>query len=135
MRGLRMLFIIMVVIVQFFASVVVTMASQQIFATLQTPQALAGLISGSASVILMIILMFGLFLPQFDRMTLYIQLMQRARDIVERAQSNDYIEPREFSDLRAMLDRQSMEVTRPSWRWQAAGHQQTGSHRARRNDY
>src|SRR5258707_15587807 len=135
MRGLRILFIIMVVIVQLFASIVVTLSSQQILTALQTPQTVAGLISGSASVILMVILMFGLFLPQFDRITLFLQLMQRAREIVERAQSGEYINPPEFDALRAMLERQSMQVTRPTWPTGTLRRQQTGPHRARRNDY
>ncbi len=61
--------------------------------------------------------------------------MQRAREIVERAQSGEYIDPPEFDALRAMLERQSMQVTRPTWPTGSLRRQQTGSHRARRNDY
>jgi len=126
MKALRMLFIVMVVIVQFFASVVVTLSSEQILTALSTPQTLAGLISGSVSVIIMMIMMAGLFLPQFDRMTHLIDLMQAARDIVERVQDNEYVDPREFDRLGSMLQRHSMEVTVPSRRTYAAPRRPTG---------
>src|SRR5215471_5540430 len=102
MRAMRLLFICMVLVVQLFSSIIVTLSSEQILQALHTPQTLTGLISGSLSVILMVILMAGLFLPQFDRMTRFIQLLDNARTIVDHARANESLDPREldnFSEL------------------------------------
>ncbi|MGO8950922.1 MAG: hypothetical protein ACLQUY_25365 [Ktedonobacterales bacterium] len=100
MRALRLLFIFMVLLVQLFTSIVVTLSSEQILRALHTPQTLTGLISGSLSVIFMVILMAGLFLPQFDRMSRFIQLIDSARDIVEHVRSNEPLDPKLLDSYR-----------------------------------
>ncbi len=107
MRALRLLFIFMVLVVQLFTSIIVTLSSEQILRALHTPQTLTGLISGSLSVIIMVILMAGLFLPQFDRMTRYIQLVETARDIVERTRTNQPIDPRKISSYHDLVKAQT----------------------------
>src|SRR5215813_10050119 len=106
MRLLRLLFICMVLVVQLFTSIIVTLSSEQILQALRTPQTLTGLISGSLSVILMVILMAGLFLPQFDRMTRFIQLMDTARAIVDAARANEAMDPRQLDAYRDLLKAQ-----------------------------
>src|SRR5215467_3526250 len=96
MRAMRLLFICMVLVVQLFSSIIVTLSSEQILQALHTPQTLTGLISGSLSVILMVILMAGLFLPQFDRMNRFIRLMDTARSIVESARTEGAMDPRQI---------------------------------------
>jgi hypothetical protein len=110
MRAMRLLFICMVLVIQLFTSIIVTLSSEQILRALQTPQTLTGLISGSLSVILMVILMAGLFLPQFDHMSRYIRLVDTARNIVERARSNEPMDPRELDAYREMLKSQEWGV-------------------------
>jgi hypothetical protein len=92
----------MVLVVQLFSSIIVTLSSEQILQALHTPQTLTGLISGSLSVILMVILMAGLFLPQFDRMTRFIQLLDSARTIVDHARANEALDPRELDNYREL---------------------------------
>jgi hypothetical protein len=92
----------MVLVVQLFSSIIVTLSSEQILQALHTPQTLTGLISGSLSVILMVILMAGLFLPQFDRMSRYITLLDSARSIVEHARANEALDPRELDNYREL---------------------------------
>jgi hypothetical protein len=103
---MRLLFICMVVVVQLFASIIVTLSSEQILQALHTPQTLTGLISGSISVILMVILMAGLFLPQFDRMSRFIQLMDAARSIVDSARANETFDQRQLDAYRNLLNAQ-----------------------------
>lgn len=107
MRALRLLFILMVLIVQLFTSIVVTLSSEQILKALHSPQTLTGLISGSLSVVLMVILMAGLFLPQFDRMSKYIRLIESARNIVEHARANQPLDPREIESYRNLVKNQT----------------------------
>jgi hypothetical protein len=102
MRVLRLLFICMVLVVQLFTSIIVTLSSEQILQALRTPQTLTGLISGSLSVILMVILMAGLFLPQFDRMSRFITLLDSARTIVDHARANEALDPRELDNYREL---------------------------------
>src|SRR5262249_61809985 len=102
MRLLRLLFICMVLVVQLFSSIIVTLSSEQILQALRTPQTPTGLISGSLSVILMVILMAGLFLPQFDRMSRFINLLDSARAIVEHARANEALDPRELDNYREL---------------------------------
>jgi hypothetical protein len=101
-----LLFICMVLVVQLFSSIIVTLSSQQILQALHTPQTLTGLISGSLSVILMVILMAGLFLPQFDRMNRFIRLMDTARAIVDSARSSEGMDPRQLDAYRDLLKAQ-----------------------------
>ena len=110
MRAMRLLFICMVLVVQLFSSIIVTLSSEQILRALQTPQTLTGLISGSLSVILMVILMAGLFLPQFDHMSRYIRLVDTARNIVDHARANEPMDPRELDAYREMLKSQEWGV-------------------------
>jgi hypothetical protein len=105
MRAFRLLFVIMAITVQLFASSVVTLAGQKILETLQSPETITGLISGSASMIVMILLMFGLFLPQFDRMSRHIQVMQAARDIVEKVRAGEELDTRELAAFTDLLER------------------------------
>jgi hypothetical protein len=107
---MRLLFICMVLVIQMFTSIIVTLSSEQILRALQTPQTLTGLISGSLSVVLMVILMAGLFLPQFDHMSRYIRLVDTARNIVERARANEPMDPRELDAYREMLKNQEWGV-------------------------
>jgi len=123
MRAFRLLFVIMAITVQLFASTVVTLTSQKILETLQSPETITGLISGSASMIVMILLMFGLFLPQFDRMSRQIQVMQAARDIVEKVRAGEDVDSRElaaFSDLLERYENYVDSPTQPSRYTQAA---------------
>ena len=106
MRAMRLLFICMVLVVQLFSSIIVTLSSQQILQALHTPQTLTGLISGSLSVILMVILMAGLFLPQFDRMNRFIRLMDTARSIVDSARASEAMDPRQLDAYRDLLKAQ-----------------------------
>ena len=105
MRAFRLLFVIMAITVQLFASSVVTLAGQKILETLQSPETITGLISGSASMIVMILLMFGLFLPQFDRMSRHIQVMQAARDIVNKVRAGEELDSRELAAFTDLLER------------------------------
>ncbi len=128
MRAMRLLFICMVLVVQLFSSIIVTLSSEQILQALHTPQTLTGLISGSLSVILMVILMAGLFLPQFDRMSRFIRLMDTARSIVETARANEAMDPRQLDAYRDLLKSQEWgdgnSPTQPSRRTTAVRRQQ-----------
>jgi hypothetical protein len=132
MRAMRLLFICMVLVVQLFSSIIVTLSSEQILRALHTPQTLTGLISGSLSVILMVILMAGLFLPQFDRMSRYIHLMDSARNIVDRVRANEALDPRELDNYRDLFKSQEWGVdgnspTQPTKRATAARRQAPNS--------
>jgi hypothetical protein len=131
MRVLRLLFICMVLVVQLFTSIIVTLSSEQILQALRTPQTLTGLISGSLSVILMVILMAGLFLPQFDRMSRYIQLLDSARTIVDHARANEALDPRELDNYRELAKIQDWgggdSPTQPTTRQAATSRRQTPS--------
>jgi hypothetical protein len=111
MRMLRLLFICMVLVIQLFSSIIVTLSSEQILQALHEPQTLTGLISGSLSVILMVILMAGLFLPQFDRMSRYINLLDSARKIVDHARANEALDPRELDHYRELANVQEWGVS------------------------
>lgn len=115
MRAFRVLFVLMALVVQLFAATVVTLSSQKILDTLQSPQTLTGVISGSVSTILMVLLMFGLFLPQFDRMSRHIGLIQAARDIVAQARSQHSPESRNFDAFGEILQRYEHDDTRPTY--------------------
>ena len=136
MRAFRLLFVVMVIAAQIFASTVVTLSSQKILQALQSPETVTGLISGSASMVVMILLMFGLFLPQFDRMSRHIELMQAARDIVNRVRAGDLPNPREieaFSDILERYENYADSPTQPSRYTQAT--RTTGTQRrVRRRD-
>jgi high-affinity nickel permease len=114
MRAFRVLFVLMALVVQLFAATVVTLASQKILDTLQAPQTLTGVISGSVSTIFMVLLMFGLFLPQFDRMSRHIALIQAARDIVEQARTQHSVESRNLNAFSEILQRYEHDDTRPT---------------------
>lgn len=106
MRAMRLLFICMVLVVQLFASIIVTLSSEQILHALQSPQTITGLVSGSLSVIVMVILMGGLFLPQFDRMSRYLRLVESAWTIVEHAEANEPVGTAELDAFRDLLKAQ-----------------------------
>jgi len=103
MRAMRLFFIGLVLAVELGASIVVTLSSEQILQALQTPETLTGLISGSISVVVMVLLMGGLFLPRFDRTRRYLRQVEAARTIVERAQANEALDPQELAAYRNLL--------------------------------
>jgi hypothetical protein len=103
MRVHKVLFVVLVLAVQIVISMVTTLAGEQILASLHTPQTLIGVIVASFGCMLTVLIAFGLYLPQWERLRASAEVLQALEELSSRAMLGEAIGPQEFVPVNSWM--------------------------------
>ncbi len=99
MRMQKGLFVVLVLAVQIVISMVTTLAGEQILAGLHTPSTMIGVIVASFGCMLTVLIAFGLYLPQWERLRASAEVLRTLEELSSRAMLGEAIGPQEFSPV------------------------------------
>jgi hypothetical protein len=103
MRMQKGLFVVLVLAVQAAVSMVTTLAGEQILASLHTAPTLIGIIVASLGCMLTVLIAFGLYLPQWERLRASAEVLRTLEDLSSRAMLGQSIGPQEFSPVNSWM--------------------------------
>ena len=103
MRAQQVLFVVLVLAVQVVISMVTTLAGEQILQSLHTPQTLIGIIVASFGCMLTVLIAFGLYLPQWERLRASAEVLRTLEELSSRAMMGEAIGPQEFSPVNSWM--------------------------------